>query len=90
VLGVSLVAKLLIFSIPASAENVHSSIESMFRNARWLEREASEMFGIFFREKSDRRALFTVPLFYNYPFRKKYPTSGLYELFFCVVMQRFF
>ena len=60
-----------------------SSIELFFRNARWLEREASDFFNIFFKCKGDRRSLFTIPLFYEAPFRKKYPVVGFYELFIC-------
>ena len=78
--------RFLIFSLANNAN--HASIESLFRNARWLEREASEFFGLFFTNKSDRRALFTIPLFYNYPLRKKYPTGGFYEIFFCPIQNR--
>ena len=39
------------------------SIEGLYRNARWLERELGEMHGWFFTTKRDRRALFLMPLF---------------------------
>ena len=60
-----------------------NSIELFFRNARWLERESSDFYNIFFKNKKDRRSLFTIPLFYESPFRKKFPTVGFYELFIC-------
>lgn len=56
------------------------SVESLFRNARWLERESGEMHDLWFAQKRDRRALFLVPLLYWAPLRKAYPVSGFYEL----------
>jgi hypothetical protein len=41
-----------------------TSVESLFRNARWLERESGEMHDLWFAQKRDRRALFLVPLLY--------------------------
>jgi Ni,Fe-hydrogenase III component G len=64
------------------------TIDTLFRNARWLEREASEFFGFFFANKADRRVLFTIPLFYNAPFRRKYPAVGMYEIFFCPLLRK--
>jgi len=60
-----------------------SSIECLFRNAKWLEKEASDFFNIFFKNKKDRRSLYTIPLFYESPFRKKFPMVGFYEIFIC-------
>ena len=75
-------SRLFVFNLGGGKVHQNMSIERLFRNARWLERETGEMYNIFFSGKSDRRALFTIPLFYAAPLRKKYPTSGLYELFF--------
>jgi NADH:ubiquinone oxidoreductase subunit C len=47
----------------AARQRVLPSIERLFRNARWLEREVGEMHGWFFSAKRDRRALFLMPLF---------------------------
>ena len=63
-------------------------MELLFRNARWLEREAGEFFGFFFTHKADRRALFTIPLFYGAPLRRRYPTVGFYEIFFCPALKK--
>lgn len=81
--------KLFVF-ILQSKKKQYKSIELLFRNAKWMEREVSEFFGFFFLNKSDRRCLFTIPLFYNFPLRKKYPTQGFYEIFFCPTLQRLF
>jgi hypothetical protein len=59
---------------------VAPSLEAVFRNLRWLEREASEMLGLFFTSKVDRRSLFTPPYLYTAPLRKSFPTGGFYEL----------
>lgn len=55
-------------------------MESLFRNLRWLEREAAELLGLFFEAKVDRRSLFTPPYLYTAPLRKAFPTGGFYEL----------
>lgn len=60
-----------------------SSLEGFFRNGRWLEREASEMVGVFFKGKRDRRVLFGLPVFYTNPLRRAFPTGGLFDLGVC-------
>lgn len=56
------------------------SIERLFRNSRWLEREVSENLGLFFSGKRDSRALFLVPILYWAVFKKDFPAEGLTEL----------
>ncbi len=56
------------------------SLERMFRNARWLEKESAEMHDWFFLSKRDRRALFLMPLLYFAPLKKTFPVSGFFEL----------
>jgi len=80
-------ARLCLFSLQLQGRAAQS-IEGLFRNARWLEREATDFFGFFFTNKSDRRSLFTLPLFYSAPFRRKYPAAGFYELFFCPLLRK--
>ena len=60
-----------------------STSEGFFRNARWLEREAGEMAGVFFKGKRDRRTLFGLPIFYTNPLRKAFPVGGLFDLGLC-------
>jgi NADH:ubiquinone oxidoreductase subunit C len=79
--------RLFMFSLQTQ-KTVQQSIDLLFRNARWLEREATDFFGFFFMSKSDRRSLYTLPLFYNAPFRRKYPAVGFYELFFCPLLKK--
>lgn len=60
-----------------------ASAEAFFRNARWLEREAGEMSGVWFIGKRDRRTLFGLPVFYANPLRKAFPTGGFFDLGLC-------
>lgn len=59
------------------------STELFFRNARWLEREASEMSGWFFLNKKDRRVLFLIPVFFSTPLKKSFPVGGFFEIILC-------
>lgn len=59
------------------------TLEAFFRNARWLEREAGEMVGVFFHGKRDRRTLFGLPIFYSNPLRRAFPVGGLFDLGLC-------
>lgn len=64
------------------------SVEKLFRNAKWLERETFDFFNVFFKNKKDRRSLFTIPIFYESPLKKKFPTVGFYELFICFFLKK--
>ena len=56
------------------------SIEGVFPNAGWSERETWDMFGIFFQENSDLRRILTDYGFEGYPLRKDFPLSGYVEV----------
>ena len=56
------------------------SIEGIFPNAGWSERETWDMFGIFFQENSDLRRILTDYGFEGYPLRKDFPLSGYVEV----------
>jgi len=68
--------------------NQISSGEGFFRNMRWLEREAGEMSGVFFKGKRDRRTLFGLPVFYSNPLRKAFPVGGLFDLGICPITHK--
>jgi NADH dehydrogenase (ubiquinone) Fe-S protein 3 len=55
------------------------SVESIFPNAGWYERETWDMFGIFFQENQDLRRILTDYGFEGYPLRKDFPLSGYVE-----------
>jgi len=58
------------------------SIDSIFRNASWLEREVSEMFGIYYTNKKDNRSLLLDYSRNEFPMLKDFPTEGYYEIYY--------
>jgi NADH:ubiquinone oxidoreductase subunit C len=54
--------------------------QCIFASASWLEREAWDMFGIYFSEHGDLRRILTDYGFTGHPLRKDYPLTGFYEL----------
>lgn len=58
------------------------SFESSYPNANWLERETSEMYGLFIYNKSDNRNLLLDYTFTEHPLLKSYPCAGFNEVFY--------
>lgn len=58
------------------------SIDHVYRNSSWLEREVSEMYGIKFKNKKDNRSLLLDYSRNEYPMLKDFPTEGFYEIYF--------
>lgn len=56
------------------------SAEHLWRSMWWQEREASDMVGVFFSNKSDRRSMFLPALFNLNPILRCSPTSGFFEM----------
>ena len=56
------------------------SVTSMFMSANWAEREAWDMFGIFFAGHPDLRRLLTDYGFEGHPLRKDFPLTGHVEV----------
>ena len=59
-----------------------TSVTELFSNANWLEREASELHGIFFSGKKDLRNLMLQYGDTSAPMRKSFPSIGLREIFY--------
>ena len=58
------------------------SFESAYANANWLEREASEMYGLTFSPKADSRNLLLDYTMVENPMRRSYPCVGEFEVFY--------
>jgi NADH-quinone oxidoreductase subunit C len=62
--------------------NSINSITELFLNANWLEREASELHGIFFAGKKDLRNLMLTYGDTSAPMKKSFPSIGVKEMFY--------
>lgn len=56
------------------------SITSIFKGANWWEREAWDMYGVFFSNHPDLRRILTDYGFEGYPLRKDFPLTGYTEV----------
>ena len=62
--------------------NRFNSIDNFFFNASWLERETSEMYGIYFNNKKDHRKLLLDYSIFENPLLKDFPVEGTKQVFF--------
>ncbi len=58
------------------------SVDRYFLNANWLERESSEMYGVFFFFKRDTRKLLLDYSKVENPLLKDFPSEGFYNVFY--------
>ncbi len=65
----------------AQNEGISSALE-VFSSAGWLEREIWDFFGIYFYNHNDLRRILTDYGFSGFPFRKDFPLSGYFEVYY--------
>jgi NADH-quinone oxidoreductase subunit C len=65
---------------PDTQEPVVDSVIEVWAGANWFEREAFDLFGIFFRGHPDLRRILTDYGFIGHPFRKDFPLIGNVEV----------
>ena len=63
-------------------KNPTHSVEKLYKNANWIERETSEMFGVNFKHKKDIRKLLTDYSNFENPLLKSYPCEGFFDVFY--------
>jgi NADH-quinone oxidoreductase subunit C len=56
------------------------SVASIYKSAGWFEREAWDLYGIFFSDHDDLRRLLTDYGFEGHPMRKDFPLTGYVEV----------
>lgn len=76
--------KLTIFTffLPICKSAKLLSIESLYLNSNWLEREVSEMFGVYFFNKKDTRTLLLEYSSQENPMLKSFPCEGFSEIYY--------
>jgi NADH-quinone oxidoreductase subunit C len=65
---------------PDTAEPVVDSVVEVWAAANWFEREAFDLYGIYFRNHPDLLRLLTDYGFIGHPFRKDFPLTGNVEV----------
>ncbi len=83
--NILLKTKLTIFFILNNNKYNITSIDRIFNNANWLERELSEMYGINFRWKNDTRKLLLDYIKIESPLLKNYQCEGYQDIFYSLI-----
>ncbi|MFO1059554.1 MAG: NADH-quinone oxidoreductase subunit C [Dongiaceae bacterium] len=66
--------------VAATEEQPVPSVTGLFKTAGWFEREAWDLYGIFFSDHPDLRRLLTDYGFEGHPLRKDFPLTGYVEM----------
>jgi NADH-quinone oxidoreductase subunit C len=61
-------------------EEAIASVDGIWHAAQWFEREAYDMYGIYFSDNPDLRRILTDYGFEGHPFRKDFPLTGYIEV----------
>jgi NADH-quinone oxidoreductase subunit C len=74
--------------VTTDEETSVASVTGVFRAAGWFEREAWDLFGIYFADHPDLRRLLTDYGFEGHPLRKDFPLTGYVEVRYDVDQKR--
>lgn len=66
------------------------SLDSLYKNSNWLERETSEMFSILFKNKYDSRTLLLDYAKKEHPLLKTFASEGNFELYYDFIDQNLY
>ena len=58
------------------------SIDTIYKNSNWVERELAEMYGIFYKNKRDHRKLLLDYTSDIHPMLKDFPVEGFHDIFY--------
>lgn len=70
-----------VYSLNTKKINLYS-LDKIYKNANWLERETSEMYGVLYYWKNDSRKLLLEYSKVEYPLLKDFPSEGVQDVFF--------
>lgn len=80
---------LITFTLNFSFKKINillTSLENIFFNFWWLEREVSEMTGFIFKNKIDSRNLLLEYFTFFFPLNPSFPSFGFFELYFNLII----
>lgn len=72
-------------TILVSNTNIMYSVDTIFKNCNWLERESSEMYGVNFLFKQDTRKLLLDYSKIEHPMLKDFPSEGVKDVFYDIL-----
>jgi NADH-quinone oxidoreductase subunit C len=70
----------IIVKVRVNEDDAVPSIIGLYKAAGWLEREAWDMYGVYFSEHNDLRRILTDYGFNGFPLRKDFPLTGFVEV----------
>jgi len=80
ILSIKYNTRFLFKTIISTINNSIESVENVYMNINWYERESWDLFGIIYINHSDLRRILNDYGYKGHPLRKDFPLTGYYEL----------